>query len=228
MASPAFSLMGSAALSASATSLSPANPTRSNGNKLICVTCSKNNAVHSYAAGWNIVGQYNSGANFTMSIAECTVTGSEVAPAPSWTGAVACRSIVGVWTGEDTEVVGSGSNSNNSGSGATHSVSAVNTTRNDSRVLVFDGVAVNTALSTPSGWTMDSRSGDATSGINIGIGGKNVATSGTSSGAISVSGGNSDWAMVLVELRSPASGSLYTQNERGIRGLNRGIAAGAV
>jgi hypothetical protein len=229
MAVPTFNSAGAAGLTASGTSVAPFLPVRSNGDKLLCMTVSKNNATHSYAAGWNIVGQWHSGASHTMSIAECTVNGSEVAPAPSWTGAAAARSIVFSLTGADSEIVGTSLALNyNTGTTSPHSATAITTTRADSLALVFDGCSANTALSTPSGWSMNSRTGDGTSNIATGFGTKSVATSGASSGSISVNGGAAAWVMVILELRSPGSaGILSTQLERGVRGLSRGLNRGA-
>lgn len=231
MAVPTFNAAGAAGLTASGTTVAPFLPTRLTGDKLICMTISKNNAVHSYASGWNIVGQWNSGASHTMSIAECNVTGSEVAAAPSWSGAAAGRSIIFSITGADTEIVGTSlAIANNAGTTSPHSCSAITTTRADSLALVIDGCSVNTAMSTPSGWNMNSRTGDGVSNIATGFGTKSVATLGSSSGAISVNGGAAAWVMVILELRSPgaASGVTSLQLERGTRGVGRGISRGVV
>lgn len=230
MAVPTFNSAGAAGLTASGTSVAPFLPTRSTGDKLICMTVSKNNDTHSYASGWNIVGQWNSGASHTMSIAECTVNGSEVAAAPSWSSAAAARSIIFSLTGADSEVVGASLVLNhNAGTTSPHSASAITTTRADSLAIVLDGCSTNTALSTPSGWSMNSRTGDAVSNIATGFGTKSVATSGSSSGSISVSGGGAAWVMVILELRSPATaGVVSSQLERSIRGLSRGLNRGAV
>lgn len=230
MAAPTFNAAGNAGLTASGTSVAPFLPTRLTGDKLVCMTISKNNATHSYATGWNKIGQWNSGASHTMSIAECTVNGSEVAAAPSWSGAAAGRSIIFSITGADSEIVGTSlAIANNAGTTSPHSCSAITTTRADSLALVFDGCSTNTPLSTPSGWSMNSRTGDGVSNIATGFGTKTVSTSGSSSGSISVNGGAAAWVMVILELRSPgaASGTSLLQLERSVcRGVFRGISRG--
>lgn len=231
MAAPTFNAAGNAGLTASGTTVAPFLPTRLTGDKLVCMTISKNNAVHSYSGGWHKIGQWDSGASHTMSLAECTVDGNEVAAAPSWSGAAAARSIIFSYTGASSEQVGASlAIANNAGLTSPHSCAAITTTRADSLALVFDGCSTNTPLSTPSGWSMNSRTGDGVSNIATGTGTKTVATLGASSGAISVNGGAAAWVMVILELRSPgaASGVLLTQFKRVMRGVQRGVCRGAI
>lgn len=146
-------------------------------------------------------------ANKRVSIAYRLVDGSEAAPTASWSPVGNGIGRVFQWSGVAQESpFASGANGSNTGTGATHSKTGVTTTRDESRVIYIDGCDANTALGTPSGWTEDSDAGGGGDEMRIAVGGKDVATSGSASGDISVTGGNAAWVMWQIELRSPPAG----------------------
>lgn len=209
MASPAYVNIGAGSTSAGATSRNPGLPaSRSNGNLLIAICASKNNATHTWSGtGWVKFDQVDSGASFTVSLAYRIVDGAEAAPTASWSGSVAAAAAIVQWSGTDGGNPFDGAHNSNTGSSTTHSVSEVTTTRADSRVIYIDWCAVATELATPSGWTENSDLSSVTPDIERTVGGKNVAASGSGAGNISVTGGNAAWVMWQIELRSPASGN---------------------
>jgi hypothetical protein len=196
--------VGTRSQSASAATISPALPTVDGNNakgKLLAVVTSKNNATHSCAtSGWSQVGsQVNSGASFTASVWQAAEGAG--APTITWTGAVACSAQIAYYSdGQGVMDTGFGASTSNTGATATHSTVSINTTRNNALVLYIDVAAANTALATPSGWTENV---DAGSGTDVGRtvwGSKSVATSGSASGAISVTGANAAWVQFQIEL----------------------------
>lgn len=207
MASPAFVNGGTASQSAGATSLaSIALPgSRVNGNLLFGLCFSFNNDTHTWTGtGWNKIAQQHSGAGFTSSLGYCIVDGSEAAPTVSWSGSVACACRLTQWTGTDGESPFDGANSVSTGTASPHTSTSVNSTRNESHVMYVDGCGVNTNLIAPAGWTEHLDTAMATAGGRITYGGKDIATSGSASGAISVVGGAAAWVQWQIELRSPA------------------------
>lgn len=209
MAGPAFIAVGTRSQSAGAVTVTPAKPTVLNtGGLLVCVVHSKNNATHSTAtSGWTKLGQVNSGANFTASI--FTAPETAAAPVITWTGSVACGAQIAYY-GDPANTVDTtlGASSSNSGATSTHSTAAINTSRANSAVIYVDAAAANTAMATPAGWTEDNDAGSATDAGRFIFGNKPVATSGASSGAISVTGANAAWVQWQIELMGalPAAG----------------------
>ena len=201
MAGPVFRAVGARSQSASAASIAPAKPTVDGASGLLlCVVTSKNNAVHSCAtSGWSLVGQVNSGASFTASLWKAKESAG--APTITWTGAAACSAQIVYHADPANEVsLTLGASTNNNGTTSTHSTSAVTTSNNNSLVVYVDAAAANTGLATPSGWTENSDTGSGTDAGETTFGSKANATSGTSSGAISVTGANAAWVMWQVEI----------------------------
>lgn len=203
MAGPVYVSAGTRVQSAGATTLTPTKPTVAGGTGLLlAVVITKNNATHSTAtSGWSLIQQVNSGASFTASIWKAAETAAN--PVFTWAGSVACGAQVTYYqdvnNGIDTTI---GSTTSNSGTTATHSTSSINTTRADSLVVYIDAAAANTALATPSGWTENSDTGSATGATRSTFGSKAVATSGSASGAISVTGASAAWVQFQIELKT--------------------------
>ena len=206
MAGPTFNSVGTRSQSAGAESLSPSKPSAAAANGLmLCVVASKNNATHSCGtAGWSLVGQVNSGADFTASL--WVAKGDAAAPTITWTGSVACSAQIAYYD-DAANVVDTtlGASANNNGTTSTHSTSAITTTRDNSRVVYVDVAAANTAIATPSGWTEEVDAGSATDAGRTAWGDKSVATSGSSSGAISVTGAAAAWVQWQVEIMGAAA-----------------------
>lgn len=190
--------VGTNTVSASAATLTPALPgSLVNGDMLIGCCASKNNATHTWPGGWATLMQNNVGASFTVSIAMHMYTTGDAAPAVTWTGAVACGAQIAQYTGVSGQI---GAASANPGGTTPHTNPGITTTRQDSLVIYNDACSINTVLATPSTWAEDSDTGSATSGIEITWGHKAIGALGTASGSISVTGGNTPWIMLVMEL----------------------------
>lgn len=174
-----------------------------NGNILIAACCVKNgDDISISGTGWAQLGtQIKIGTSFTAILAWRLVDGSEVDCSFSWTNSAAAQVHMHQYSGTALSPIGS--INSNSGSTSTHSCTGVTTTRNNSTVVYIDQAAANTALATPAGWTEDQDGGSATSVTRDTNGKKSVATSGSASGDISVTGAAADWVMYQVELMIP-------------------------
>src|SRR5215472_6837477 len=200
----AFGAVGTLAAAASGTSITPALPAGlAVGNLLIGIVATKNNATHTWPAGWTKAAQVNSGASWTVSWAWRINISGVAAPAVSWTGSVANTGIVFSYTGQDQfgpiGVVGT------AGTGTTspHTSAAITTTRANSAAIYLDAASIATALTTPSGYTSHVSSTSATSVTAINSGDKTVAAQGTSTGAISTAGGAAAWVEWQIEILAP-------------------------
>jgi hypothetical protein len=91
------------------------------------------------------------------------------------------------------------------GSTSTHTSTGFNTDADNALALYLDACAANTAIATPSGWTEDLDGGSATSATRQAFGSKSIATSGTGSGNISVTGGNAAWVQFQIEIKGQAA-----------------------
>lgn len=201
MPGPTFRAIGARSQSASAATLSPAKPTVDDQKGiLLAVVTSKNNATHSTGtSGWSLIGQVNSGASFTASLWIAAETAG--APTFTWTGAAACSAQVAYFTDPANTISTTvAASTSNTGSTSTHSTVSINTTKATATVVYVDVAAANTALATPSGWTEDNDTGSATDAGRTVFGEKQIATSGSASGAISVTGAAADWVQWQIEI----------------------------
>ena len=209
MAGPAFVRAGTRAAPGSVETISPAKPTvNGQAGLLLCAVHTANNAVHSTAtSGWTKVAQVDSGASFTASL--FTAPESAAAPVFTWTGAAQAAAIVAYYgdAGAATDPV-VGDSGSTTGTTSPHTSSAITTGRNDSLAVFVDASAFNTALTTPSGWTANNADGGGAGRLTFGS--KAVATSGTSSGAISTAGAVAAWVQWQLEIRT----ALVTSSRR--------------
>lgn len=128
--------------------------------------------------------------------------GTQTAPTITWSSSVACFARVSQFSGaHNSDPIGAVSN--NTGTGTPHTNPGITTTAADSLVVYLGAGAVNTAYGTPTGYTKNTDEGNATGGYRYTIGSKTVATAGTDSGALSVSGGTAAWVLVMLELLAP-------------------------
>lgn len=105
-----------------------------------------------------------------------------------------------------------GATQTNGGSGTTASCTGVTTTRNNSAALYFIESVVNTAIGTPGGYTENVDEGNSSIIVHrMSQGFNTVATSGSSSGNISVSVGNNVWQVVIIEIREYDNAGISTQ-----------------
>jgi hypothetical protein len=202
----AYGAVGTYAPSTGATSLNPLLPAGVTAlSELWTVVGSKNNATHtSSSTNWTKVTQQNSGASWTVSLwrytgADATAAGSITV---TWTGSVASfgRSLrMQGRTGTDPL----GTPSISAGTTATHTSTGVTTTSPGSRVIYVDAAAANTVLDPPASWTENSDNGSATGATHLVIGGRDLGSSGSSSGNISGTGANAAWVQMQIELPAP-------------------------
>jgi hypothetical protein len=212
MAGPYFQNVAALAASASANSLSPALNslfTSGAGVHIACVV-SKNNDVHNCGtAGWTKIAQTNSGASFTASI--WIAAQGAAAPTFTWVEAVACHAQLAYYPDPMAKVAPDVSISGTAGadSTGTHTSNGFNSDANNTLAIYIDACAINTALAAPAGWTENSDVGSATSNTRQVFGSKALATSGLSSGNISVVGGVADWVQFQIELRQDDTAGLF-------------------
>jgi hypothetical protein len=204
MAGPLFRSNGARATSAGAATIAPAKPTVDGaGGILLAVVTSKNNATHSCStSGWVQIGvQVNSGASFTASL--WVAAESAAAPTFTWTGSVACSAQISYYTDPansvfiGSSVIGAAS----TGTTSPHSSAAITTDAANTLAILIDVAAANTALTAPSGWALDVSNGSATDVGRTTFGSKSVATSATSTGAVSSAGAAAAWVQWQIELK---------------------------
>lgn len=216
MAGPAFVAAGTRAQSAGAATITPGKPAVSGAaGALVAIVTSKNNATHSSAtAGWTKLAQVNSGASFTASLWIASESAS--APTVTWTGSVACSAQIAYYNDPSNNVLAAVSVSGTTGSGTTSTHTSTGFTSDAANALAVyvDAAAANTAIATPAGWTEDVDNGSATDAGRTAFGSKAIATSGTGSGNISVTGANAAWVQFQIELKgSAASGAQASKIE---------------
>lgn len=212
---PKFIAVGTLSTAAAQTSRTPALPANLLVGDLIFATCaSENNADHSCpTTGWVKLGQTNSGAGWTTShwCAIQTAAGL-AAPVISWTGSADANAQTACY--RDTQATGAAAaylGTVGTGTGTTHTSTGANTTKTDTRVVYIDHANANTALGAPAGWTENVDAGSATGPCRIVWGGKDVATLGTGSGNISVTGANAAWVQQQIEAYPAANGDQTSQ-----------------
>jgi hypothetical protein len=173
------------------------------GNLLIgAVHTTASTGAHGWPAGWTKVEQRDDGVGGSTSWAYRVSNGSDTAPTVTVSSSYVEGQIF-QFSGASTD--GSNRTSNNGATG-THSVSALTSTVDGAWAVYLDvGNPAGTALTTPSGFTSDYGAANAR---RWEVGHKLIATSGTSSGAISTSGAATSWTMFFFELRVPLDFSL--------------------
>jgi uncharacterized small protein (DUF1192 family) len=220
MAAPVWLNVGTRNNSAGATSLVPALPaSRANGNILIAVCASKNNATHSVSgSGWVALGtQTNSGTGWTVSLWRLVVNGSEGAPTISWTGSVAAFAQIIQYTRANFDTASPFGTIGTPGAGttSTHTSTGFNSTRNNSLITYIDAAAANTAIAQPSSWTERYDAGSATGATRNAGGTRAITTSGSSSGNISVTGAAAAWVQWQIEILEPRLAGSFAPSESG-------------
>lgn len=176
----------------------------------VCGTSSGDTAPgHSVAAGWTELNEDPEGLS-RASLGYRIATGSDSAPVISFSGGASysARGQVFAYRGNRNESpFASGADGVNSGSSSTHSKTEETSTEADVTFIYADWCAANTALGTPTNYTEDSDGGGTAGRITIGH--RDIATTATGSGAISVTGGNAEWVMWLFQVRSHLKGGAW-------------------
>jgi hypothetical protein len=220
MASPGYLTIGAFSGAASGTSVAPALPGRVGLNgALIAVVCSKNNATHSTAtSGWTKLNQTNSGANFTASV--WVAASNAGAPTFTWTGSVANSAQIALYYDIDGVIDVAGIallGAVGTGTTSPHGSAGGNTTADDVLAVSIDVCATNTAVGAAAGWTENNDQGSGTTGTRHVFGSKVIATSGTASGALSVTGGAAAYAQFQIQVAqvAPTAGLQISKVEAG-------------
>lgn len=187
-------------------SLTPALPAGIASGDLLFYVCGTGSGdiapAHSVAAGWTELGEQGSGLS-AASLGYRIATGSDSAPVISFSGGsvYSARAQVFAYRGNRNESpFASGADGVNTGGSSTHSKAAETSTEADVTFIYADWCAANTALGQETDWTEDSDTGGT--GGRISIGHRDIATSATSSGAISETGGNDQWVMWMFQVRT--------------------------
>ncbi|MBI1188313.1 MAG: hypothetical protein GC206_13445 [Alphaproteobacteria bacterium] len=207
---PDYIASGTLSVSSSVTSRTPsaAITGRMRGDLLLCVTHSENSATHGISgAGWNILTQHTGPTSLQVSYAWRIYDGSDVNPTVSWTGSADASSRVHLF--RDTRASGTPINSlgtHASGTTTTHTSTGANTTVADVLAFYYGISRSNTAAAQPSGWTERFDAGSATGPTGHYGGDKNIATSGTGSGDISITAGGTEWLQKQLEILPHANG----------------------
>jgi hypothetical protein len=195
--------VGARTNSSGATSATPALPaSRVNGNLLIAICGTKNNASHSTAtSGWQKLSQRDSGTGWTLSIFYRTVDGTEAAPVITWSGSVANFAIQAQYSGADRII---GNFLGNNGTTSPHTNAGITAIRKNSQPIYIGGAAANTAYGTNTGWSENSDAGSATGATRHVFGRRNATiNNGDASGSISLTGAAAAWVLYQIELLEP-------------------------
>jgi hypothetical protein len=218
---PTTRTLGTLAASAGATTLTPALPAQDTNPKgvILAICATKNNAVHSTAtSGWVNKTQVNSGAGWTVSL--WAAPAGSAAPVFTWTGSVACSAQCVYYSDPQNTMSAAGvSVLGTPGTGTTspHTSAGANTTAAAALVAYIDACAANASAGTSAGWTELFDNGSATSVSRFVWGDKQVPTSGTASGAISITGGVAAYVQFQVQLigDTPPAGFQVTKEFMG-------------
>jgi hypothetical protein len=135
--------------------------------------------------------------------------GSETAPVITWTnGANAYARMFALDGSLDLTSGPFGASNSNTGTGTTHSCTGVSSTRDESLMFYVNSHNTADTSPTPTGWTERIDNGDVSRLLRTSTGDKDVATSGGSSGDISITSGNAEWVMYIYEVKSAATSSV--------------------
>lgn len=201
---PKFVSAGTISAGSAVTSRTPAAAaaTRYVGDLEIAIVSAENSATTSTSStGWNKLTQNNSSTAWSQSIFWRIYNGTNVDPVISWTGAADADAVRYTYRSTQpsgTPVLNLGTPAN--GTTTTHTSTGGNTTQANSLACYFDSDNANTAIATPSGWTEDADAGSATGPCRQAAGHKEITTSGTGSGSISVTGGGTRWIQAQIEM----------------------------
>jgi hypothetical protein len=200
----AFGAAGTLAAQTTGTTITPALPAGlAVGNLIISVAAVKNNSTLTWPAGWTKVNQTNSGASWTVAWAwRINITGV-TAPAITIGTSAAATAQCWSYTGQDQFNPIGALGTVTALATSPHTSTAISTTRANSFAIYIDACSANTVLTAPSGYTQNVGNGSATSVTANAAGSKTVATQGTSTGAISTTGGAAAYTQQQIEILAP-------------------------
>jgi hypothetical protein len=210
----AFGAAGTQAAQTTGTTITPALPAGlAVGNLIISVAAVKNNSTLTWPAGWTKVNQTNSGASWTVAWAWRINATGVTAPAITIGTSAAATAQCWSYTGQDPSNPIGALGTVQAGTTTPHTSTAITTTRANSLAIYIDAAAANTVLTQPTGYTQNFGTGSATSVTALASGSKSIAASGTSTGAISTTGGNAAYTQQQVEILNAQLGGYFTDHE---------------
>ncbi len=200
---PVFTSAGPLASSGSTASITPTIAPLNDQHGLFIAVCSikSTSVITTATSGWVKLYQDNA-TGFTTAV--FIAPGNSANPVFTWTGAVAAMAQVYFYDDPNNPVENTlvGATSVATGSGTTLTTASLNTTRRDSVVIYVSTVNNSTTnLGDVSGWTENVNTSNGTAGITFEVGSKQVATSGSASGAINqTSSVTGQWTQRQIEL----------------------------
>lgn len=190
-----------------AVSITPPLPASINAGDLLVVSVCQyaGSGGFTWPAGWTQVDQQAwvpGGTNFFAGFAYRIATGTDSAPAVTWTGAGNAIAQVFKFTGADSTPFSAARSFATGAASGTHTSAAITTTANNSDVIYLDMSYGATLLTNPAGWTSDANAAGTL--LEIALGDKQITTSGTSSGGISTAGNSAvGWIQWQQEILTP-------------------------
>lgn len=202
--------------------VSNAPATQQIGDLEYCTLTKENTATASVSgSGWVKTHQTTFGTSRSTAYAYRIYDGTNVNPAWSWTGSVDAWGRRHAF--RDTQPSGTSMavlGTLGSGTGTTHTSTGANTTQADVLAMYSDECNANTALGAPGGsWTERWDAGSATGPSRTAGGTQPIATSGTGSGNLSMTGGGTAWIQQQWEVYNALVGDQATEDtENNING----------
>jgi hypothetical protein len=178
---------------------------RVNGNLLVFyfkVRSTTNDPTLS--AGWTLLDSFGyGGSTQRYGVAYCFVTGSEAAPTLTWSGGGTAVSIIAQYSGTDATTPLVAGTNNGASSGTTISTTAINSSRNNSLAINASWDDLSTAPTLPSGFGNEGVGFFQNAFSSLRLCDVQIATSGSSSGAVSCTQGSSvNWGTFLFEMKA--------------------------
>ncbi len=207
MAIPSFVNNGTVLTTGSATTVTPAlPPTRVTNNILIAhISVQATGKTIAVSGGtWVIADSVNSG-NISSAWAWCLVTGSEVTPTFSWTGAAAVLTNIQQFTGNATVSPIGNKNKATANSSTTLTVTSITSTADNSLIVDYLLASTNQNIPTPIDFTSGGVVSNSSGSVNIVYG--PLPNSGSVGEALSVTITSANWASFGIELKGSGSAS---------------------
>lgn len=186
MASPVFVRNSLTSLTAGATSLSHtlAIVDGAQGVWVLLISVKNNDNITCATAGWNKIGQQNSGASFTAALFMAQEGAGN--PTFNWTNSARAHIESCYYKYASGTQINAAPTNYTSAGGSTNPFTTAAFTSSAADVLAVYAIAINqasTLFDAAAGWTENRENGSTTSAIDESIGSKAIATSGASSGA---------------------------------------------
>lgn len=166
---------------------------------MIALVCTKNINAISAPGGWTQIAQ-NNVSGFSGAIFWKLSNGAESNPTFSWTNSNGCIAVVHTFQATTTSVQIGVVGTLTASSGGTHSSASITASADNGLAIYADICANNTALTTPSGWVSIADLG--ANACRLSVGSKALPTTGTTTGAISTTGGTGTLDEVQIEIKA--------------------------